>query len=118
MSMIALAAFVTIAGASPAYAQASAPCGVNVDFGSYAMGIDRAAFERVSALLAKDRGVRAVDQRRWGREGEVTLCVRVRRASDMRRLFARIRATIPRDPRGPVSVTTRSGLRFTVSNAP
>lgn len=94
-----------------------APCAVNVEFGSYAMGIDQGSFDRVSRLLKKDRGVRAVDAQRWGREGEVTLCVRVRKTGDMRRLFTRIRQVVPADPRGPITVTTRSGLRYSASKA-
>lgn len=101
-----------LAAPMAAHAQEAAPCAVNVQFGSYAMGIDRGALNRVTALLAKDRGVRAVGEQRWGREGEVTLCVRVRKASDMRRLFTRVRSVLPRDPRGPVTLTTRSGLRY------
>ncbi|MDH4745195.1 hypothetical protein OMP43_14335 [Sphingomonas sp. CBMAI 2297] len=98
---------------APALAQAAAPeCAVRVQFGSYAMGIDRPAFERVRALLARDRGVRAVEQQHWGREGETTLCVRTRRPSDARRLFGRVQAALPAKPRGPITVEARGGLRF------
>lgn len=111
-----LPAFALLALALPAAAHAQggpAPeCAVRVQFGSYAMGIDRGAFDRVQALLRRDRGVRAVEAQRWGREGETTLCVRTRRASDARRLFGRVRAVLPAKPRGPITVETRSGLRF------
>ena len=101
---------------APALAQAApAPaCAVRVQFGSYALGIDRPAFERVRALLARDRGVRAVDQQHWGREGETTLCVRTRRPGDARRLFGRVTAALPAKPRGPITVEARGGLRFEV----
>jgi hypothetical protein len=90
-------------------------CPLTVSFGSYAMGIDGKAFDAVSGLLTRDRGVKAVEQYRWGREGEVTLCARTRGGADARRLFWRVRALFPRAPRGPLTVSTASGLRFAVS---
>ena len=89
----------------------AAPCPLTVTFGSYAMGIDRGAYDRIYKLLAKDRGVRKVDRRRWGREGEVTLCVQTRTRADARRLFGRVKAIFPRKPRGPLTIEA-GGLRF------
>lgn len=86
-------------------AEAPRDCPLTVSFGSYAMGIDGRAFERVSALLTRDRGVRAIEQFRWGREGEVTLCARVRTDADVRRLAGRARALVPAKPRGPVTIS-------------
>ncbi|WP_180140737.1 hypothetical protein [Sphingomonas sp. R-74633] len=99
----------------PAFAQAApaAHCAVSVQFGSYAMGIDRPAFERVRTLLAHDRGVLTVEHQRWGREGETTLCVQLRKASDTRRVFGRVKAALPARPKGPVTLEARGGLRFT-----
>ena len=85
--------------------EAPRDCPLTIGFGSYAMGIDGRAFERVSALLMRDRGVKRVEQYRWGREGEVTLCARMRTPADARRLFSRVRAMLPVRPRGPVTVT-------------
>jgi len=90
---------------------------VNVQFGSYAMGIDRAALERVRTLLARDRGVLGVEMRRWGREGETTLCVQLRRAGDERRMFTRVKAVLPARPRGPITLEARGGLRFEAPRA-
>jgi hypothetical protein len=95
-----------LAGAAPAR------CPLEISFGSYAMGIDSATLRRVDALLARDRGVRSVDRRHWGREGEITLCVKTRRSADARRLAYRVRTLLPARPRGPVTVSTRAGLRF------
>lgn len=118
-SLVPVLAFLTLALPASAHAQdRPAPeCAVRVQFGSYAMGIDRVAFDRVQALLKRDRGVRGVDAQRWGREGETTLCVRTRRASDARRLFGRVKAALPAKPRGPILVETRSGLRFEAPRA-
>jgi hypothetical protein len=102
---------VPAAGASP-QDRATAPCPLSVTFGSYAMGIDSGTYARVDRLLARDRGVRNVDRSRWGREGEVTLCVTTRTRADSRRLFTRIKALFPRKPRGPLTVETASGLSF------
>lgn len=87
-------------------------CPLTIVFGSYAMGIDQPARARIEALLASDRGVTGFQAHRWGREGEVTLCVRTRAAADATRLFARARALVPPRPRGPVSLRTASGLAY------
>lgn len=118
--LLPLSVLLASAAPAPAFAQAApAPeCAVSIQFGSYAMGIDGPAFERVRALLARDRGVRAVDQRHWGREGETTLCVRTRRPGDARRLFGRVKAALPATPRGPITVEARGGLRFEVPRQP
>lgn len=107
-------ALVALAAPASAFAQARpAPqCAVSVGFASYAMGIDRAALDRVQSLLRRDRGVRAVEAQRWGREGETTLCVKLRRPGDARRVFGRVKAALPARPRGPITVETRGGLRF------
>ncbi len=80
-------------------------CPLAISFGSYAMGIDRTAFDAVSALLSRDRGVKGIEQYRWGREGEVTLCARTRSRADARRLFGAVRLRLPPKPRGPVTVS-------------
>jgi len=112
-------ALVALAMPASAFAQAaSAPgCAVRVEFASYAMGIDRAAFDRVQALLKRDRGVRGVEVQRWGREGETSLCVQLRRPGDARRVFGRVKAALPAKPRGPITVEARGGLRFAAPKA-
>jgi hypothetical protein len=87
-------------------------CPLTIVFGSYAMGIDQPARARIEALLASDRGVTGFQAHRWGREGEVTLCVRTRAPADATRLFARARVLVPPRPRGPVSLRTASGLTY------
>ena len=82
--LLPILAFLASAAPASALAQAApaGECAVSVRFGSYAMGIDGPAFERVRALLARDRDVRAVDEQ------------------------------LPAKPRGPITVETRGGLRF------
>lgn len=115
MRSLALPVLAVLALTMPVAASAQeAPghCAVSVRFGSYAMGIDHAAFQRVRALLGHDRSVVAVEQQHWGREGETTLCVQLRRASDARKLFGRVKAVLPAKPRGPIVLEARGGLRF------
>ena len=95
-----------------------ADCPLKVDFGSYAMGIDSEAFDRVVRAMRYDRAVWGVQQRNWGREGERTLCIDVRKRSEVRRVFNRVKALVPRTPRGPVTVETRTGLKFVANRRP
>jgi len=89
-----------------------ADCPLTIAFGSYAMGIDNPTRARAEALLAGDRGVVGFEAHRWGREGEVTYCVRTRAAADAARLFRAVRALVPPRPRGPISLRTAGGLSF------
>ncbi len=112
--ILSVAGILALAAPAAAHAQ-NAPasqCGVRVEFASYAMGIDRAAFDRVQGLLKRERAVRGVEVQRWGREGETNLCVQLRRPGDARRVFGRVKAVLPAKPRGPITVEARGGLRF------
>ncbi|MBX3564716.1 MAG: hypothetical protein KF730_09090 [Sphingomonas sp.] len=112
---LALVLTAGIASAQPE--PAPGKCDVKISFGSYAMGIDRGTYARVRRILAHDRGVARSSEQRWGREGEVTVCVTTKRHTDTTRLYARIRAVLPRNPRGPV--TLEAGARnFTAGRAP
>lgn len=87
-------------------------CALTIVFASYGAGIDGATRTRVEALLASDRAVTGFEAQRWGREGEVNLCVRTRTAGDATRLYHGVRAMVPPRPRGPISLRTRAGLSF------
>jgi hypothetical protein len=91
---------------------ASPPCPLTVSFASYGAGIDAPARGRVEALLASDRGVTGFQANQWGREGEVTFCVRTRAPADAARLYQAIRLVVPPNPRGPISLHTLDGLGF------
>jgi hypothetical protein len=96
-------------------ASEAAPCPLTLQFGSYAMGIDAGALSRIDALLARDRAVVHVDRQRWGREGEVTLCVHTRRSGDVQRIARAARRLVPTSPRGPVSAATPTGPLWTIN---
>ena len=98
-------------GMGPHAQPVPANCPLTIGFSSYAMGIDMPTWRAVEQMLAADRAVRGVSRHRWGREGEATLCVRASRA-DAERLFHAIRRIVPARPRGPVTLRTASGLRF------
>lgn len=87
-------------------------CQFNVTFASFGAGIDNSARERVEALLVSDRRVIGFDTSRWGREGEVTLCVRTRSATDAAALFREVRTMVPSRPRGPIRLSTIGGLQY------
>jgi hypothetical protein len=89
-----------------------ADCPLVVSFGSYAMGIDSQAYSRIVGDLQYDRAVRGIEQHNWGREGERTLCVNVRKTSEARRVFNRIRKLFPSKPRGPLTVRLANGREF------
>ena len=89
-----------------------ADCPLAIRFGSYAMGIDRPTLQAVESLLAADAAVSTVERSPWGREGEVTLCARLRSEADAERLFRAVAGLFPAEPRGPLSVATRTGLVF------
>ena len=49
-------------------------CHVEVSFGSYAMGVDHDLRTRILAVIEADEDVLDVQERRWGREGEILAC--------------------------------------------
>jgi hypothetical protein len=82
-------------------------CGITVAFMSYGAGIDGPTRARMERLLRTDRRVRTFTSRPWGREGEVTFCINVRRSADTYRLFRDLQNMVPGRPRGPVQVRLR-----------
>jgi len=107
----AAAALLAISGAAARVPARSPPprnCPLLVTFGSYGAGIDGTTLDRVEHYLAGERTVTSVSRHPWGREGEVTLCVRGRGDSDLVRIGNRIRAAIPARPRGPVTVVNHT----------
>ena len=90
------------AAAAPAPAAATA-CTLSVRFGSYAMGIDAAVAAEVERIVAGDRAVTGTSRSPSGREGEYELCVAVS-AEGAARLFDRLKAALPAEPRGPISI--------------
>lgn len=121
----ALAGLALIAG-TPAIAQrvTTAPlntqrpddCPLVVDFASYGTGINRPVLQVVEKILTRDRAVTSITRYPWGREGEITLCVRTRTSRAATRLFHQLKPRLPRRHTPPISMVTRNGLRFRASN--
>lgn len=97
---------VSVPSARSAANPSSTSCPLTFSFASYGAGIDRTALTRIDAMLAHDRRVTRVDRQQQGREGETTLCVHTRRASDVRRIAQAARRLVPASPRGPVQAAS------------
>lgn len=107
-----IAAALALTVLSPAVAGATGPaCDVSVQFGSYAMGIDGRAFDKVQRYIARHpRLIRTSSVTSWGREGEKTVCLTTfngRRG--VTTVFQDIRGLVGRGERGPVEVRTLDG---------
>lgn len=112
----ALAAALLLAGcAATEGTPMTEPAGVNVcdlevTFGSYAMGVDQALKAEIQNRIDGEAAVASVEERRWGREGESTVCVRTYDAAGADRLYAAISAMIPEhSDRAPTTVSHRDG---------
>ena len=113
----ALAAATLTACAAPPVdmpAATAAACDLKVEFASIGTGIDGAVLEKVDTLLSGDKGVAAINRQRWGKEGEVTLCIDTRAKADATRLFGQIKALFPASSEKPLSVETAAGQHYRV----
>lgn len=79
-------------------------CDVTVSFGSVCCGIDQPTKQRITEYVAADRRVSGTSERRWGREGEIDLCIATR--SDPDGLTRDLTARIPTRPEGSSTGTT------------
>lgn len=112
LSALALAGCASVAAPFPT-GEGAAACDFTVAFGSYGSGVDTVLRERIVRALAGDRRVAGTQERRWGREGESTLCVNSRNNGDVDGLIGEINAMIAAqvDLRGPTAVA-RGGASF------
>lgn len=93
---------------------ATAACDLKVNFASIGTGIDQDVLEKVDALLSRDMGISTIDRQRWGREGEITLCVDTRTDADANRLFDAVKRLFPASSVKPISVETIARQQFRV----
>lgn len=85
-------------------------CHVEVSFGSYAMGVDHDLRTRILAVIEAEDDVLDVQEQRWGREGESTLCVSTLGMPAADDLYATIAAMIPQhSDRAPTTVSHLDG---------
>ena len=109
--MVLLAGCATMDGGAPVVDATPQPCDVTVTFGSFAMGVDQDLKARIQGVITAETGVRDVEERRWGREGESDLCIHAP-APVADSLYTRIADLIPAtSERAPTSVLHRDGRR-------
>jgi hypothetical protein len=95
---------------APAAAAAAAACDVEVSFGSYGAGTDRALHESIISLTRGNADVASAEETSWGREGETTLCVHTPDAAAANRIYGAIAAQIPQTAtKAPTTVRHRDG---------
>ncbi|MDP1737690.1 MAG: hypothetical protein Q8L23_09640 [Caulobacter sp.] len=106
-----LAATLALAVLTPAAAGASAPaCDVSIQFGSYAMGIDGRAFDKVERYVTRHpRLVTSSSVTALGREGERTVCLTTPTRRATTTVFRDVRGLVGKGQRGPVEVRTLDG---------
>ncbi|MDO9222810.1 MAG: hypothetical protein Q7U20_03760 [Caulobacter sp.] len=107
-----LAAILALTVLAPAAARADSPaCDVSVQFGSYAMGIDGRAFDKVQRYITRHpRLILTSSVMSWGREGEKTVCLTTFNGrKGMTTVFRDIKALVGKGQRGPVEVRTLDG---------
>jgi hypothetical protein len=111
----ALAAALLLAGCATTHQAVTHPvtpgvCHVEVSFGSYAMGVDGELKARIQAVVEADEDVLDVEETRWGREGESTLCISTLGMPAADRLYAEIATLIPeRSARAPTTISHLDG---------
>ena len=117
-SALLAAAFLTTACVAPPApvetAAAAGGCDLKVDFASIGTGIDSATLQKVDTLLSGDTGISTIDRQRWGKEGEITLCIATRTEADATRLFGSVKRLFPASSAKPISVETAAGQLFRV----
>jgi hypothetical protein len=85
-------------------------CDVEVSFGSYGTGVDGTLREQIRTLALDDADVITSTDKPWGREGESTLCLRMKDAAATDRLYGMLAAQLPStSTTAPTTVRHRDG---------
>lgn len=99
--------------ASPASATGPASateCDVEVTFGSACCGVDSDLRAKILAVTSADPDVAESSEKRWGREGESTLCLKMSDPAAADRLYGAIATQLPAtSPKAPTTVRNRDG---------
>lgn len=85
------------------------PCDVSVLFGSFAMGIDRSAAAAVEQLVRDGPEAAEATRSPYGIEGEYLLCIRTRSRSAGAQLFEKLKRTLEKPVRAPVTISGPQG---------
>lgn len=81
-------------------------CDVVVSFGSVCCGIDQDTRAKITEYVSADRRVTGSSERRWGREGEIDLCLVTRSGADADSLVRDLAAMVPPRAEGGSTGTT------------
>ena len=85
-------------------------CDVEVTFGSACCGVDRDLRAKILAATSADPDVAESSEKRWGREGESTLCLKMSDPAAADRLYGAIATQLPAtSAKAPTTVRTRDG---------
>lgn len=97
----------------PALATASVlatECDVEVNFGSACCGVDGDLRAKILVVTSADPDVTESSEKRWGREGESTLCLKLSDPAAADRLYGAIATQLPAtSAKAPTTVRNRDG---------
>ena len=85
-------------------------CDVEVTFGSACCGVDSDLRAKILAVTSADPAVVESSEKRWGREGESTLCLKMSDPAAADRLYGLVATQLPpASSKAPTTVRTRDG---------
>ena len=85
-------------------------CDVEVTFGSACCGVDSDLRAKILAVTSADPNVAESSEKRWGREGESTLCLKMSDPAAADRLYGAIATQLPAtSSKAPTTVRNRDG---------
>ena len=85
-------------------------CDVEVTFGSACCGVDSDLRAKVLAVTSANPDVTESSEKRWGREGESTLCLKMSDPAAADRLYGAIATQLPAtSAKAPTTVRNRDG---------
>lgn len=78
-------------------------CDLVVDFSSYASGVDLMTKNKIQDYVQQEKGIYSIKSYPWGREGESSLCLKVR-SNKTAEVFDQLKSMLPEDARAPTTV--------------
>ncbi|HEX8471204.1 MAG TPA: hypothetical protein VF633_08845 [Brevundimonas sp.] len=86
-------------------------CDVEITFGSACCGVDGDLRAKLLAVTSADPDVAESSEKRWGREGESTVCLKMSDPAAADRLYEAIATQLPStSSKAPTTVRNRDGL--------
>lgn len=85
-------------------------CDITVSFGSYAMGIDHKALDKINAYAKASKDVTQIKLVPWGREGEKNLCLKVK-PEKLESVYQQIKSMIPEESKAAWTEIRQKGKK-------